>query len=507
MSKGRLLAVSIVWLMIVGAVAVSWRLFFKPTLEQKEQAEREQVIAETSGNSRYQHTLDFALDQFSGYAILRSEVFREELKKQGIRLRLVDDQADYVGRLRKLQSGEIPLATFTIDALIKASAELKDLPAVIVSIIDETRGADAMVAAKGQFPNVDALNHPETRFVLTPDSPSETLARVVMSHFSLDRLASNPFRLTKSPEETLERYRNSSPSSREVFVIWEPYVSEILENSAMHVVVDSSRFRGYIVDCIVVNREYLLEHESVVRDIVGSYFSAAYQYRQAMVDLVLGDARQLDQPLSANQAERLVAGIRWKNTLENFSHFGIVSDGGLQYIEDMIANLTSVLQRTGGITQDPTGGVPAKLYNERILRGLRETNFHPGLAAERIEQERFELPVLSAKEWGGLRQVGELKVPSLVFARGTVRLTSTSQATLDDLVRTLNTWPQYYVLVRGNASRQGDLEANRILAENRAQAAATYLIQKGIHESRIHAVGADPSGETSVSFVLGEAPY
>mgnify|MGYP001819409292 CR=1 FL=1 len=67
--------------------------------------------------------------------------------------------------------------------------------------------------------------------------------------------------------------------------------------------------------------------------------------------------------------------------------------------------------------------------------------------------------------------------------------------------------PQYYVLVRGNASKRGNLDANRRLAESRAQAAAEYLIEKGIHPNRMHVVGSDPTGETSVSFVLGEAPF
>ena len=52
---------------------------------------------------------------------------------------LVDDGADYSQRIEALQSGEIQLAAFTIDALITASAELGELPATIVALIDETR--------------------------------------------------------------------------------------------------------------------------------------------------------------------------------------------------------------------------------------------------------------------------------------------------------------------------------------------------------------------------------
>ncbi len=71
----------------------------------------------------------------------------------------------------------------------------------------------------------------------------------------------------------------------------------------------------------------------------------------------------------------------------------------------------------------------------------------------------------------------------------------------------IRTWPQYYLRIRGDASRKGDLEANRKLAENRAKAAADYLIQQGIDRNRIRAEATDPTGDTHVSFVLGEAPY
>ena len=223
-----------------------------------------------------------------------------------------------------------------------------------------------MVAYKESVPNVDALNRPETRFVLTPDSPSETLARVVMTHFDLNRLPDRSVRgMTRSPEETFNRYRQAATNSPEVFVLWEPFVSRILENDNMHVVVDSSRFRGYIVDVIVVSRDYLQKNHEVVRDIVGCYFTAAYRHRQDMVSLVQSDAKQQQQPLTPQQAEKLVEGIRWQNTQENFAHFGLIQDAGRQHIEDMIGNITRVLLRTSAISGDPTGGRPNLLYYER----------------------------------------------------------------------------------------------------------------------------------------------
>ena len=372
MSKGKLLALTLVWLVIVAVLAVAWRWIYVPIRERARQQDQEELVEGTSGQSQYRFSLNLALDQFSGYAVLRSPQFQEQLHEKRIRVNLMDDGANYGQRLRRLREGEVQMAAFTIDALIKASAELGDLPAVIVAIIDETRGADAMVAYKQSVPNVDALNRPETRFVLTPDSPSETLARVVMTHFSLNRLPANPFVMTRGPEDTFNRYRQAAANSPEVYVIWEPFVSRILENENMHVVVDSSRFRGYIVDVLVVSRDYLLKNPDVVRDVVGCYFTAAYHHRQDMVSLVQADAQQQEQPLTPVQAQKLVEGIRWQNTQENFAYFGLRQDAGRQHIEDMIGNIMRVLLRTAAIPRShrratqPTvlrthpGGIAAK---------------------------------------------------------------------------------------------------------------------------------------------------
>jgi flagellar motor protein MotB len=272
-------------------------------------------------------------------------------------------------------------------------------------------------------------------------------------------------------------------------------------------VTDSSQFRGYIVDVLVVNRDWLLKNEAVVLDVLGSYFRSAYHYRDSMVDLVVSDARLTGTPITQPQAQKLVEGIWWKNTQENFAHFGIQTGQSLQLLEDMIGNIVRVLNTTRAIERDPTGGQPNLLYYDNPLLTLKNNQFHPGLESETIRDDTIKLLRLDDAGWNSLVPVGTLSVPPLVFARGTARLTSSSKAVLDDLVTTLKSLPRAYVLVNGNASLRGELEANQRLAMQRAQAAEKYLIAAGVDENRIRAVAGQPSGSTSVSFVLGQLPY
>ena len=159
MSKGKLVAVCFVWLVLLGIGAAAWKLIFVPVRESveqqqaREQAEqqkeaRQNKLKNAGAPSRYRHQIDLHLDSFSGYAVIRSETFSQDLARHGIRLNLHDDEADYAVRIRALQTGEAQMAVFTIDALIKTSAELGELPATIVALVDETTGADAIVAYK-----------------------------------------------------------------------------------------------------------------------------------------------------------------------------------------------------------------------------------------------------------------------------------------------------------------------------------------------------------------------
>ena len=72
----------------------------------------------------------------------------------------------------------------------------------------------------------------------------------------------------RDAEDVYRRYRTAEPNTHQVFVLWEPYVSKVLENPNTHVVVDSSRFRGYIVDVLVAQRGRLIKAQAALGDYI-----------------------------------------------------------------------------------------------------------------------------------------------------------------------------------------------------------------------------------------------
>jgi flagellar motor protein MotB len=510
MSKGKIIAKAAVWFVLIGVGVVAYKYWWHPAEiaqeEEQKEAEHQATLDATSSNTKYRHTVPFATDGFSGYSPWRSPGFRTEAGRYSIRLDIKDDGADYPARLRAIADGSVPMGVFTIDALYKVSAQLNDTPATIIMLGDETKGADAMVGPGRKFPNIDSLNSPDLKIVCLADSPSETLARVVMDAFNLDQLPANPFEFKDSPQAVFDAYKASSPTDNKVFVLWEPDVSQVLKNPDYRVIVDSSKFSGYIVDCVVVQRDFLIKNEDVVTNIIKAYLTTVFNSRNDMKDMVIADAKSLGEPLTDEQATKLVEGIWWKNTQENFAHFGLTSAPGIQPMEDMCRNISNVLLKTGAMSSDPTNGRPNLMYYDGIMRKLFDSSWHPGFGREMVREERT-LPALSDEDRKKLRPVGTLQVPRLVFARGTSRVSQSSLRTLDDLAEKLKTWPQYYLTVRGNTSSKGDVDANRALAEQRAQAASDYLKSKGIAESRIYIETSHPNGSTTVAFILGEMPY
>ncbi len=425
---------------------------------------------------------------------------------------VVDDNANYPERLQSLESGKVQLAAFPLDSLIKASLVANKYPATVVAILDESRGADAMIAYRDKFPNIDALrSNTDTKLVLVGDSPSETLARVVLNDFGMRDRAQSTIDQVPDSSALKTRYLAAAPAGNEVFVTWEPLVGEMLKNDQLHVLVDSSRFSGYVVDCLVVSRDFLVKNESVVRDILECYFKTLYEMRdpQALSSFLQADSRGIDgssEGLSETQAAKLLSQIAWRNTQENYAHFGLRDSGGLDYIEDMIEKITRVLISTEALAQNPLDGQYNRLFFDRPLRSLRETDFHPGITEEQIRGSN-PLPSLSEEQWAKLQPVGTLSVPPLVFGRGTSKLTEQSQQTLLELVDQLKSWPQYYLMIRGNASTKGNVEANRKLANERAATALEFLQRAGVDANRLRATSGELTGETSVQFVFGQTPY
>ncbi|MEE8410812.1 MAG: OmpA family protein [Myxococcota bacterium] len=518
--KGVLIA-ALIWIFVLGILALIYKLLIHPHVQDS-------LTSSTGSESRYKQTVGIAADAFSGYAVLRSEAMSSLLRADGIKLVVEDDQADYVARIKALRDRDIQMAVYTIDALLTAGAEIGEFPASVVMVIDETVGADAMVGYKDGLPSLQALDDPEARIVATPSSPSEFLARTVIATLSLPSLPSMWLVEADGAGDVYKKFKAADARERKyAYVLWEPYVSKALEEKDAHVLLDSSKMKGYIVDVLVAEREFLRDHRDLVKKVVEAYSRAAFSYSQrpgGMVELVREDAKAGGEPLSQEEAKKLVDGIRWKNMLENYGHMGIVpagGTGGVQHLEDIIPKIADVLVRTGALRSNPVEDAAHTLFFKGILVDLHSEGFHPGkklailegigpgtddLSAARVDAE---LPPLSDEQWEKLTTVGAMRVESITFRRGTAKISALSESELSALARNFNSWPNYYMRIIGQARAEGNAAANRQLAQDRAEVTRAFLIEEGVAAHRLRAAVATPTrgAKSGTAFVLGQRPY
>jgi len=361
--------------------------------------------------------------------------------------------------------------------------------------------------------------------VLTPSSPSEFLARVVKSHFKLPNLSGDWMIEADGAADVLQKLKDADRTDKTAYVLWEPQVSQARQLPGVEVILDSSRIKGLIVDVLVARREYLRDHPDKVRAVVEAYSRAAHHYRSqpdGFAALVKSD----DPSLSDAEAKSLVDGIQWKNTLENYAHFGLVrgaAAGDLPSLEDMIANVTDVLIKTGAVGSDPLGGRHSSLYFDQVLTGMKADNFHPANRMNLIDglgqgtgdlqgvRTNAHLGSLSDSQWQTLQSVGDLDVPSIGFRRGSAAISLSSEHELKRLKRMLDSFPTFYLRVVGQARAVGDPEANRRLAQSRAESVVTFLKGEGVGANRIRteaaSAGSRAGSAQSVRFELGQVPY
>ena len=419
---------------------------------------------------------------------------------------MVDDGADYEKRIKSVESGETPLAVFTVDALLANGVSFKTPPGVIVLAIDETQGADAMIAYKSALPDVDALNRPEIKLVLTPNSPSETLARVVRSQLHSPLLPLDSLIKANDAEDVLKQFQAAKPTDPRAFVLWEPYVSMALKNpkAPAHKLVDSSRFEGYIVDVLVANRDFLKRHQDEVTTIVQAYLETARQYEGRMTKLVIDDAKAFKLSLSEADAEAVVKGIWWKNTQENYAHFAVDEAQNLQRLEGMIKNIGGVLRKTGAVSRDPTDGTPDKFFSAETLRQLKASGFNDPRPIRAVAS-------MPPADWANLRKVLTIQVEPIQFAPASPDIPDLMMQELPRIAETMKTWPRYYLQIRGhmqigNEDDDDIRKGNQDLAQHRAEVVMQWLIDQGkVHKNRlgikvVHVSETERKAE--VSFVL-----
>ncbi|WP_322520303.1 ABC transporter substrate-binding protein [Guyparkeria halophila] len=178
------------------------------------------------------------------------------------RIRLIESPSN-TNSLMQLASGEVEVATLTLDEFILARAG--GIPVRIALVFDTSQGADVVMAR----PGIDRLEDLAGRRI----GVEETAAGALMLRKSLEATGLTPEDVIRVPVIGSGQLSAYQEGAIDAVISYEPFASRLaaLGATRLH---DSSAFPGLIVDVLAVSDHAVNHQPRALTDLLTAYFES-----------------------------------------------------------------------------------------------------------------------------------------------------------------------------------------------------------------------------------------
>ncbi len=475
--------------LVVGLVIIVLSFFIGKASEQSQQTS-------TSDASKSKGSITIGMDNFIGYFPLCSPYMKKLMLADGYKLDCVDDKADYSKRFENLRNENLDFAVSTLDAYI-LTGERTNYPGIITAVLDESKGADAIVSHIDYAKTLTELkNNSDLRVAFTPESPSDHLRKAVGIDFDIPLLKDNgewSIRVNGSSEA-----RESLKSGKsQIAILWEPDLSKILSDKDFVKLLGTEQTSGLIVDVLIVNRDYYQDKPETVSLLLSNYFKTLKYYRDNLSKFESDSANYAK--VSKTVAKSMLSGVKWVNLTENATDWMGVSISGKvpnHKLFDSAQSTIRILKDFGDVVDNPLpGDDPRSIINSQIVSDLYNRGIQPGQQTSFIQEHspnslETDFSPLSENAWNLLNDVGILKVRPIRFGSSLASLDIEDKKQLDLAVDSLKSYPNFRIEIQGHTSPRGDESINQQLSQDRADSVSRYLLTTyGIDKDRIRSIG------------------
>lgn len=459
----------------------------------KKKQESMSITYSTSDAGNLKGEFTIALDSWIGYFPFKSPVFGKLMRDSGYRVKIIDDKANYSKRMKMLKKGKIDFAVATVDSYLLNGKNV-DFPGIITTVIDESKGGDAIISRMRKVANINQLKSAkDIKIAYTPASPSEHLLKAIAVHFDIPLLKDKEGSWRVEVDGAKEAYQKLMNREVDVAVMWEPHVSEALFKPGYKKLLGSEDVDKLIVDILLVNRKFANKKPELVKLFLKHYFTTLNIYSAQPKQLKQDLLSQLG--INNKQLDFMLQGVKWLNYPENMRWFGLISQSTFKQPEivQTINATINILLNNKDFEQNPLMHKdPYTILNSQFLKSLYASGaFKKSFTVSKGSTSLTKkFKKLTATQWNRLKLVGALKLRPITFRSGTSTLDTNGMEQIKHIVSNIAHYPNFRILVKGHTGLRGDPQANMTLSKKRAKAVKNELqYSYNISPERIRIVG------------------
>jgi outer membrane protein OmpA-like peptidoglycan-associated protein len=350
-----------------------------------------------------------------------------------------------------------------------------------VMIVDNTRGADAIIARDPSIRKVEDLAGKKVALLQFTPSHGMTIDAVDNSSLSARRKQSIEY-VFIAAEDGLGGVRAALESgSVDAAVLWDPDLSLALRATKGHVVYSTKTASNLIFDVIVCDQRVLDDTQgaAAVQKLVTGWMKGvdvAKADPNGAVDALVA-TEEFFTLLAKDEGKPFVKGLfdnlLWTGVADNARILGL--SGGTNHYARVYQRFDQIYRAAGALANPKSPVIPPQdSFDTRFIRSLYDAS-----TTAQAESRKTETFTEQARE-EAVQAPAEVTKPVVVnFASGQAALTKRAEKIIDtDMVPFIENNGSAYFEISGNTDSTGNATINNRLSLARAEAVVDYLVRQ-----------------------------
>ena len=351
-----------------------------------------------------------------------------------------------------------------------------------VMIVDNTRGADAIIAKDPSIRTVEDLAGKKVAMLQFTPSHGMTIDAVDNSSLSARRKQTIEYVFIGAEEGTAGVRAALESGNVDAAALWDPDLSLALRATKGHVVYSTRTASNLIFDVIVCDKRVLDSEEgaAAVQKLVNGWMAgvdAAKANPDGAVDALVKTEEfftLLAKDEGKGFVKKLFDNLLWTGVADNARILGLAGDTN-HYAR--VYQRFDQIYRAAGALANPKSPVinPSESFDMRFIRKLYDAS-----TSAQAEAKKEEVFTEAAREEAVQAAPAEVTKPVTVnFASGQSGLTKRAERTIDtEMVPFIENNGGAYFEISGNTDSTGNAAINNRLSQARAEAVVDYLVKQ-----------------------------